>query len=227
LPSVPIRKKARKGRSVAKLRALFETHSPGEEYDPSEEPIVTYILHKSVAGGIDAVIESLRFSDDEDARSFLRAYDSLTDLEKLATPVEDIAYACGIGSLRLTEVAQTAMFLSGQLQYKLLMASAMPKVVRKSLEMAQTSKGLHDREMMLKSGGILPTPKGTQIAIQNVHESAEGESPTRVWMSADDRLRRIHEVTGQKRLPSPESKPVSQGGIIDHIQERVIEKVQR
>ena len=47
-----------------------------------------------------------------------------------------IAFAAGIGSLRLAEVAQTALFLYGTMKTKMLLSSAMPKVMKATIKAA-------------------------------------------------------------------------------------------
>lgn len=208
--------------ALARLKARFESENDGEEFDATNEPTITPLL-KSADGGIPRIIEALRAHDEEDARDFIEIYDSLTATDRKYLTLEEIAVASGIGSLRLGEVAQSAMILHGQLTTKLLLASSMSKVVAASLKEAVKPKGLVDREWMLKSGGILPVPKGAQIAIQTnvTREGAETKTlpvEDAVYLNAGQRLRMIHEAVEQRRLPAPPSDPVELGGALDKMQ---------
>lgn len=206
--------------ALRRLREKFDGED--EDFDPSEEPIITPLL-KSADGGIPKIIEALRAHDDDDAREFISMYDSVSKEDRRLVTLEEIAYVAGIGSLRLGEIAQSAMILHGQLTTKLLLASNLHKVVARSLKEASTPKGIEDRKMMLTAGGILPSPKGTTIAIQN-NNSSEGskskdiENSEAVYLDPGQRLRAIHEAVEQRRLPSPPSSPIRVGGTIDHMQ---------
>lgn len=218
--------------ALARLKEKFESENEGEVFDTEGEPIITPLL-KSADGGIPRILEALRAHDDDDARAFIALYDSLSKIDRKFLSLEEISVAAGIGSLRLGEIAQSAMILHGQLTSKLLLSSTLSKVVATSLEQAQKPRGIADREMMLKAGGVLPVPKGAQIAIQTnvTNERAETkqlpESAEPVYLDADQRLRAIHEAVegNQRRLPAPKSEPVEIGGQIDRMQAQVAEVI--
>jgi hypothetical protein len=209
--------------ALKRLRERWEKENDGEDWEPEREPIVTPMF-KAVDGGVGHVIEALRSHDDDDARAFLEIYDGAGQTDRKHLPLEAIAFSAGIGSLRLAEVAQTAIFLYDGMKTKMLLASGLPAIVQRSIQMAKTPKGLHDREMMLKAGGVLPVPKGAQIHIQNLNQQErEEETPSApAWRTAEERLRDIHDAVEPKRLPSPESKPITIGGRLDHMQEETI-----
>ncbi len=212
------------------VRRLENKYKPEREddWEPEKEPVVTPML-KAVEGGIPRVLEALRAHDDDDSRAFLEVYEQCGAKDQQYLPLEYIAHAAGIGSLRLAEVAQTALFLHGQMKTKMILAAGLPAVVEKSLKMAKTSKGLADREWMLKAGNVLPMPKGAQIAIQTnvtqakAEEKEQEDSP--LWLTADQRLRQIHDMTEARRLPAPASEPVVLGGKLDHMQAETAELV--
>ena len=208
--------------ALRRLKERWQEEHDGEEWEPEKEPIVTP-LFKAVGGGIEHVLDALHAHDNEDARSFIDAYDQCSAADKRNLSLESIAFAAGIGSLRLAEVAQTALFLYGSMKTKMLLASGLPGIVSRSIQMAKTPKGLHDREMMLKAGGVLPMPKGAQIAIQNVYGGEKEDKPdVPAWRPAEDRLREFYDHTEPKRLPSPEPTPINIGGHIDKMQESTI-----
>lgn len=203
-----------------------EQENEDEEWEPEQEPIVTPMF-KSVEGGTAHVLEALRAHDDDDARAFIQCLECCSATDQKWISLEAVAFAAGIGSLRLAELAQTAIFLYDGMKTKLLLASGLPAIVAQSIKQAKSPRGIHDREMMLKAGGVLPVPKGAQIHIQNLQqgteEKEEGAAPPRpVWRESEARLREIHELTEPKRLPSPEARPIAAGGRLDHLQEDTI-----
>jgi hypothetical protein len=215
--------------ALYRLKERFENESDGEVFDASTQPIITPLL-KAADGGIERILEALRAYDDDDAREFIELYDSLSGKDRQYLTLEEIAVGSGIGSLRLAEIAQSAMIMHGQLTTKLLLASNMSKIVNTSIKQALTPKGLADREMMLKAGGVLPVPKGAQIAIQtNVSEgrsetkTIEGTVPT--YLSSSERLKAIHDAVEVRRLPVPASPPIEKGGIIDVLHQNVAEVI--
>jgi hypothetical protein len=209
--------------AIKRLRERWEKENPDEEWEPENEPIVSPMF-AAVEGGIPHVIEALRAHNEDEARDFLATLDESSATDRKYLDLESIAFAAGIGSLRLAELAQTAIFLYDGMKTKMLLASGLPAIVQRSIQMAKTPKGLHDREMMLKAGGVLPVPKGAQIHIQNLNQQErEEEAPSApAWRTAEERLRDIHDAVEPKRLPSPESKPITIGGRLDHMQEETI-----
>lgn len=211
--------------ALKRLQQGFESENEDRSFDPGDEPVVTPLL-KAAEGGITRILEALRAYDNDEARGFIGIYDSLSAKDRQYLKLEEIAYASGIGSLRLAEISQTAMFLHCQMRTKLLLSAGMPKVVETMLKQAVKAKGFADREWALKSGGILPTPKGATIAIQtNVttekSEADEREEPT--YIDAGQRLRMIHDAVEQRRLPSPPSGPIGINSRLDQMQAETAE----
>lgn len=210
--------------ALARLKLKWELENEGEVWEPEREVKITPML-KAVNGGIPYVMEALRAHDDDDAREFVEFYDSLTATDRGVLKLEEIASACGVGSLRLVEVANTAIILHSKMSTSLLLASNLHRVVSRSISEAVKPNGLADREWMLKAGGILPVPKGAQIAIQtnvtpSTAETRAIEGPTPEYLDPGQRLRMIHDAVEQRRLPSPQSVPVELGGKIDHLQSK-------
>lgn len=219
----PKEKRDRGAEALARLKQRWKNENEEDDWEGDGEPIVTPML-RSV--GIERIIEALRMHDDDDARDFLEVYDSCAASTRHLLRIEDIAFASGIGSLRLAEISQTALFLYREMKTNMLMDAHLPDVVEKSLKLAKTTKGIVDREMMLKSGKILPIPKGSQTAIQNNFNADKNDTPQNAlpaWRSSEERLREIHDITDPKRLPAPASTPPSIGGHIDRLQEQTIE----
>jgi hypothetical protein len=210
--------------ALQRLQNRWNLDNEDGEWEPQTEPTVTPML-QSVEGGIDHCITVLRAHDDEEARSFIEMWDKCSKTDRMYLKLEDIAHAAGVGSLRLAEVCNTALFLYGNMQVQMMLAAGMPQVVARSMKQAKTAKGFADREWMLKAGKILPIPKGAQIAIQNnmpVIEPKELESG-HTWKYPEDRLKEIVAVTNPKQL---EASHVTTGEPIhfDHNKPMVFER---
>jgi hypothetical protein len=214
-----------KRKRAYRAEALQRLHEKREDFNPSSEPIVTPLL-KAAEGGLPRILEALRAHDNDDAREFVELYDSLSQKDRQHLTLEEIAHASGIGSLRLAEIVTSAMILHGQMTSKLILASALSGIVRTSVRLAKTAKGGFDREMMLKAGGVVPVPKGSQISINNVQESPEKEEKKEAehsWIEAGERLRLISDAVDPKRLPSPPSEPIDLTGRLQHMQDDTVE----
>lgn len=239
----PKQKRSRAAEALTRLRQRWEREHPDEEWEGDAEPVVTPMF-KAVEGGIGAVIEAIRAHDDDDARAFLDVYEQCNPTDRKYLSLESIAFAAGIGSLRLAEVAQTALFLYASAQTKMLISSAMPKVTRAIVKAAtdevpitamqdgeykvvgRTNGDVKAMELFGRISGIAPVPKGAQIAIQNVYGDREPEKPAipaATWRTPEERLREIQDITEPKRLPAPAAPPISIGGRIDHMQAETVE----
>lgn len=228
--------------ALARLKGRWQSDHEDDEWTAQTEPIITPML-KSVEGGLRAILTALRMHDDDDAKAFLEVYDSLSKTDRARLRIEDITFASGVGSLRLAEVAQTAMFLYGQMKTKMLLSSAMPKVMRSTIKAAtdevpitaikdgaevvvgHSNGDTKAMEMFHKMSGMMPLPKGAQIAIQNNFGQNESDKPvlTPGWKTPEERLREIQDMTEPKRLPSPPAEPNAIGGHIDHMQAETVE----
>ena len=190
-------------RAIRKLRAHWRLQTADQDLDwePETEPRITPML-KAVDGGVEHCVEALRAHDDDDARLFVGVWDRCTATDRKHLTVEELAHAAGVGSLRLAECVQTALFLYGNMQVQMMLAAGLPQIVKTSITQAKTKKGLADREWMLKAGKILPIPKGAQIAIQNnvaPERESEPDQP-HSWKYPEDRLKEIVAITNPKQL---------------------------
>jgi hypothetical protein len=227
--------------AVRRLRERWEEDHEGEDWCPEKEPVVTPML-KSVEGGMAHVLTCLRAHADDDAKEFIDLYDSVSSTDRKHLRNEDIAHACGIGSLRLAEVAQTALYLYASMETKMLISTSMPKVTRSIVKAAtdqvpitawnaiaginevvgHTNGDVKAMDLFGRMSGIVPVPKGAQIAIQNVYGKEPEEKTAPMWRTPEERLREIQDATEPKRLPSPAAPPISIGGHIDHMQNETI-----
>ena len=209
--------------ALQRLQNRWNLDNEDGEWGPQTEPVITPML-RAVDGGVDHCITALRAHEDDDAQSFLEMWDKCSKTDRMYLRIEDIAHAAGVGSLRLAEVVNTALFLYGNMQVQMMLAAGMPQVVARSMKQAKTAKGFADREWMLKAGKILPIPKGAQIAIQNNLAIPKEEAESgHTWKYPEDRLKEIVAVTNPKQL---EASHVSTGELIhfDHNKPMVFER---
>ena len=188
-------------KALERLQNRWNLANEDGEWAPQTEPVITPML-QAVEGGIEHCITALRAHEDEDAQAFVEIWDKCTATDRKHLKVEEIAHAAGVGSLRLAEVVNTALFLYGNMQVQMMLAAGMPQVVARSMRQAKTAKGYADREWMLKAGKILPIPKGAQTAIQinaPAVESKELESG-HTWKYPEDRLKEITGIINPKQL---------------------------
>ena len=225
-----------------RLRQRYENEHDGEVLDLEGEPTITPIL-KSAEGGIPRILEALRAHDDDDARSFIELYDSLTAVDRKHLTLEEVSAAAGIGSLRLAEVATSAMILHGQMEAKLCLASSMGKVVKsvvkaatdeipimatigeKSVQIGKTNGDVKAMELFGKMTKLVPVPKGVQVNFGPLSDKDQDESntPEPIYLDPGQRLKAIHDAVEQRRLPAPPSEPVLIHGRLDNIQAEVAE----
>lgn len=240
----PKKKRDRGAEALARLRQRWEKEHEDEEWEAEREPVVTPMF-KACEGGVAGVLEALRAHDDADARAFVDAYERCNSTDRRLLPLESIAFAAGIGSLRLAEVAQTALFLYASMQTKMLISTSMVKVTKSIVKAAtdevpitaynsdtgmqevvgKTNGDVKAMELFGRISGIAPVPKGAQIAIQNVYGKPDDEEkpPAYAWKTPEERLREIQDATEPKRLPSPVAPPISIGGHIDAMQAQTVE----
>jgi hypothetical protein len=228
--------------AVRRLRERWEKDHENEEWEADKEPVVSPML-KAVEGGVEHVLKCLQAHDDEDARAFIDAYEQCNRTDRKHLRLEDLAFASGIGSLRLGEVAQTALYLYASMETKMLISTSMPKVTRSIVKAAtdqvpitawnaiaginevvgHTNGDVKAMDLFGRMSGIVPVPKGAQIAIQNVYGKDSEEKTAPMWRTPEERLREIQDATEPKRLPSPAAPPISIGGHIDHMQNETVE----
>jgi hypothetical protein len=114
-------------RLCSRLRERWEEDHEGEEWEAEDEPIISPML-ASVEGGVKHVLDALRAYDDPDARAFLETMEECSSRDRKHLNLEAISFAAGIGSLRLAEIAQTAIFLYDGMKTKMLLASGLPGI---------------------------------------------------------------------------------------------------
>lgn len=239
---IPARKRSAAQYRREALTRLKEQWEGEGEFDPTGEPTVTPSF-EAVEGGVPRILEALRAHDNADARAFIGLYESLTKRDRSLLTLEEVAYAAGIGSLRLAEVATSAAILHGQMGAKLLIASSMQKVARSIVKAAtdevpitadigdrrivvgHTNGDTKAMELFGKISGMVPIPKGNTFNFGSKNEDRERDAieAEPEYLDAGERLRLIHDAVEPKRLPSPPSTPIDIGGRLAHMQDDVAE----
>ena len=213
-------KAAKSSAALARLKSRWELDSEDEDWEPESEPTITPML-KAVPGGVTFCLQALRAHDEDDARQFLDTWDQCTRTDRAVLTIEQIAHASGIGSLRLAEIVQTALYLYGDRQAQMILSASLPKVIRSTVKaatdevpiMADTLEGrvvvgktngdTRAMEMLLKARGIVPIPKGSQIAIQVNSEKPDKSDSSHTWKYPEERLKEITAITNPKQLEAP------------------------
>lgn len=223
----PKQKRDRKAEALTRLKNRWEEDHEGEDWEPEAEPTITHLL-KAATGGLPAVLAALGTYDNDEAQGFIALYDSLTPSDRKSLTIEQIAYASGIGSIRLAGLVTEALLAFGDMQTKILVGSSMAKVMKATVKAAtdevpivadtmegrivvgKTNGDVKAMEMFHKMSGMMPLPKGAQIAIQNnfgEREERKSEPESHTWKYPEDRLKEIVAVVSpNKSLPAPEEK---------------------
>jgi len=189
------------------------------------QPTVTPGL-KEAPGGIPAVLTALRAFDNPDAQAFMTFYDSLTITEQRHLKLEEIAVAADVGSRHLLGLAAEALCAYGTAVNQILIWAGMPKITKRILKNAMTEKGAFAQEMVWKASGVLPVPKGAQIALQQINQLPPAEEPKQLkpW-NQESHLREIAEAMGDRgALPTgirPPHEPLPDA--LNTMQERTVE----
>ena len=140
---------------------------------PKISHILAYAEH-----GLRQVIDALRGHDEEDAQAFIQKYDTLSPSDRKHLTIEDICIAAGVRTLDLLGSAAKALVLESQTVSSIIAATSHHKVVKKTVEMAETDGGHRDREMIHLATGFLPS-KGGSTFINNRVQVAnfDGDKP--------------------------------------------------
>ena len=110
-------------------------------------------------------------------KPFLEHYDGITQYERQKYTLDVLAQQAGISPRILIEAVAGEAFEQGVNVANLIAAHHLPEVVRESVKVAVTRKGVKDREMLMQHHGFLPVPKGTTINIQNIQRGGMSDLP--------------------------------------------------
>lgn len=120
------------------------------------------------------LVEVLRGDPRPESLTFVRKWDRLTPKIRETVGIEVVAISVGILPLRLWELFCGAELLQGKESAAVMIAMALPDVMRMTIKNAKKAKGLADREHFLKAARVLPVPKGSTTII-NVPGGESGD----------------------------------------------------
>lgn len=161
------------------------------------------------------VIEVLRADQEEGSLAAVKVWDSLTPANRNLLGLEALAMASGITPRRLWELYCGATMSQSRDSLGVMIADALPSIMRVTIKDAKKAKGFLSREHIFKAARVLPTPKGSVINI-GVPQQAEdgdrddGDKNFRELEGADDQLMKFSRAMAPKALPKP-----TEAGVID------------
>lgn len=116
---------------------------------------------KEAEGGLPAVLDAMRFSQDPTILKFLKAYDTGNEIDHHIMPWEAWAVKARLEISTLLGSILIALRQQSVNAIKVLSITSHPEVVRATVKNALTPKGFRDRETLHTALGFLPRPKGT------------------------------------------------------------------
>lgn len=171
----------------------------------AEAPQITPLLRQN---GVkqSRLIEVLRCDTEPESLAFVIFWDSLSTNERSNIGLEVAALAGGLAPRRLWELYHGATLMQAKESVAVMMAEALPAIMRRALSRAKTVKGDRDRERIMKAARILPTPKGSTTVIYPglppaVSDEEEADTHRGDLESADDFLMKAAKAMHGKGLP--------------------------
>lgn len=159
---------------------------------------------------LEKVIEYLRGSDAKEARAWLDKFSGIPDADRRLVPFEAYCVAVGVGTKRMWEVIQGAIFEQAAMESAVLAAASHPGVVRATVDFAKLPSGSKERQMLHLHSGFLPVPKNTVNIIKEQNNIQDNRQTANVTLApVDDTIRRVTDrfneihATSQKALPAP------------------------
>jgi hypothetical protein len=152
------------------------------------------------------VIEVLRADHEGESRAVVALWDGLTPANRNLVGLEALAVAAKLTPRRLWELYAGATMMQSRESVGVMIADALPSIIRVTIKQAKTAKGFTSREHILKSARVLPVPKGstTNINVGGQQPELEGGEQEQGGMleGADDFLMRASRAMA-KSLPAP------------------------
>ena len=150
--------------------------------DVDEDQLATHpsIMPRLRLNGISVsyFVEVLRCDlSNPEAQAFIKKWDELTPAGRNLAGLEAVGVSVGMVPRRLWEVFAGAELLQSRETVGVMIAMALPEVMRMTIKQAKKAKGISDREHFLKIARALPTPKGsvTNINLGDKKELEEGK----------------------------------------------------
>ena len=171
----------------------------------ADQPQVTPLLRQN---GVKParLVEVLRCDTELESLAFVQFWDSLSSTARSDIGLEVAALAAGLTPRRLWELYHGATLMQAKESVAVMMAEALPAIMRRALSRAKTVKGDRDRERIMKAARILPTPKGSTTVIYPglpaaTTEDDDSDTHRGDLESADDFLMKAAKAMHGKGLP--------------------------
>ncbi len=154
----------------------YACHKLGIDPDKlNQTPKITHILAKLPGkrghAGIQAAIEFLRGSDNDDARKFISLWDDMPMSIRQILPFEAFCLASDITTKRMLEIITGACFEQSDQATSLIAATAHPEIVRATIQAAMVPRGFQDRKMLHLNKGFLPVSKNQTTILSGKQNS--------------------------------------------------------
>lgn len=158
------------------------------------------------------IIEVLRADENDDSRSVVSVWDSMTRAERNILGMEAVAVAAGLTPRRLWEMYSGAAMVQSRESLGVMIAESLPAIMKVTIKEAKKVKGFSSREHIFKAARVLPTPKGSVINIgvpqqQEMSDGDDDDAPGGLLEASDDFLMKASRAMGAKALPAPSAEP--------------------
>ena len=158
------------------------------------------------------VIEVLRVDQDDLSREVTRIWDSWTPGARRILGLEALAVAAGTTPRRLWELYAGATMTQSRESVGVMIADALPSIMRVVIRKAKTTEGYTAQEQILKSARVLPVPKGSTTNInvggpKELEEGDDNEPEGGIMANSDDFLMQASRAMSPHALPAPQILP--------------------
>jgi hypothetical protein len=124
---------------------------------------------------VEQFLDVLRCDPTPASITFVQKWDELTPNQRVLAGLEAVGVSIGILPHQLWGMFQAASLWQANQSAAVLVALALPDVIKVTIKGAKKAKGFGDREHLLKAARVLPTPKGSVTNINLPGKSEEAE----------------------------------------------------
>lgn len=146
-------------------------------------------------GGKQSMIDLARLSDRENVRNVALLYDQMGVNDRGRVILDELCAGALVSTSDFIGAVASVAHAQSMDASKMIAALAQPKVLEAAIARANDGDGGHaDRKMLLQVTGLLPTPSGARIAIDNRSQAFAGAVAGSNGPSFDDVIRSSAEV---------------------------------
>ena len=113
-------------------------------------------------------------ASNEKLAKIVEIWDGLCTSKKKQTTLDQL---CKMVDMQVWEFIGTAGAEAARIGIetaRMLVGMAQPQLIQKAIEFGMTPEGFKDRQLVLQAGGIAPSPKGINIALQQNNQQVSG-----------------------------------------------------